>query len=199
VQEQKYVDDFGRMDNIRKLSKACTKLLTVVNDCAAEPAAAAPAAAGVAQRVVVRRTYKVCVPKALVSFGTVTGPRPTGVTVTADGICTISEFAGNDDGFFQPDAGDGHEPEFKEAVNVMIGAKGCVGEACVGLSEEKKARKNRYLNSFLRDLNNLAGTKDYDYATVRFCSLRHCAFAPPLPGIQAAQGNVTSTSNTGTS
>jgi hypothetical protein len=164
MQEKKYVDDFGRMDNIKKLSWACTQMLNI--SCAPNPAPVAPvkkvANAGTDGK------YPVCIPAGSKSqsWGPVTGPRPEGITVYANGQCVISEFAGNDDGFYQPYAGDGHEPVYKEAVNQMLKAGACVGMDC-----GKDNPKNKYLDQFFTEMNKRAGVKDYDYANVRIISL----------------------------
>jgi hypothetical protein len=110
--------------------------------------------------------YKVCVPTGTKSWGPVTGPRPEGISVSANGLCVISEFAGNDDGFYQPYAGDGHEPVYKKAVNQMLKAGACVGMEC-----GKDNPKNKYLDGFFAEMNKLAGVKDYDYKNVRIMSL----------------------------
>ena len=92
--------------------------------------------------------WVVCVSGNVQSWGPMTGRKPEGLTVYADGRCVLSEYAGGFDGFWSIDAGDGHEDGFASAVKGMLRDKG----ARVGASAGKQNPVNRRVNSFMEEL-----------------------------------------------
>jgi hypothetical protein len=171
LQEQKYVDDFGRMDNIKKLSKACTELITVTTcGVTAESGAAAPAPPLAPGTCTNKDAWPVCVKSGTKAFGKVSGKKPDGIIVSADGTCEVMEYAGGFDGFFSTDAGDGHENGFATAAMLMLGEKGCLD---CGLNQPVNARVNKFLGQLRDDSKPI----DFDYPEVWSPPAKLCAAA----------------------
>lgn len=112
--------------------------------------------------------YVVCVSSGTKSFGSVTGNKPDGIKVYANGDCEVMEYAGGFDGYFSTDAGDGHEDGFAQAVKEMLRETNAV----IGKSAGTHNTRNQKVNQFLKELRDRAKPIDlnYDLAAVgAFC------------------------------
>eukprot|EP00892_Ulva_mutabilis_P005502 jgi/Ulvmu1/3323/UM155_0006.1 len=103
--------------------------------------------------------YVVCVAGDSSSFGQVGGRKPNGIRVSADGTCTLSEWAGGFDGYWSVDAGDGHEDGLALAVKLMLRDSSAQVGARAGQNNPRNAR----VNAFMKEMRDRAKPVDLDY------------------------------------
>lgn len=103
--------------------------------------------------------WEVCISGDQQSFGPMTGRKPEGITVYANGRCKIEEYAGGFDGYWSVDAGDGHEDGFATAVKAMLRD----GSARVSTSVGKNNPMNARTNAFMLELRDKSDPLNMDY------------------------------------
>jgi hypothetical protein len=111
--------------------------------------------------------YTVCVSGKSKSFGKVTGRKPDGIIVHADGRCQLMEYAGGFDGYFSADAGDGHEDGLAQAVKEMLRD----GGAKIGKKAGRNNKANAHINGFMQKMFSMSKPNDLDYP--RVCQPSH--------------------------
>ena len=103
--------------------------------------------------------YIVCVAGEETVFGDSEAWRSAAITVKSDGTCTIGEWAGGFDGYWNVDAGTSHEKKFARSVKDMLRDE----DAVVGKTAGKNNPLNKDVDAFMETLRERSQPENLDF------------------------------------